>query len=152
MSGKIIEEWKIEENVNKISDENQCGNDLIFFSKVSKMKKKFMRKITKQNILEANNLLEEVAEIFEPCISCGLCNGVCPTFKVLLDERVSPRGYALKLREKIVDESIYEYIPCKACDDVCPLKIQITEGILKAREVLFLRGKSLKKNEALEKS
>ena len=103
--------------------------------------------MTKQDILEANNLLEEVAEIFEPCISCGLCNGVCPTFKVLLDERVSPRGYALKLREKIIDESVYEYIPCKACDNVCPMKIPISEGILKAREVLFLRGKGLAKKE-----
>ena len=67
------------------------------------MKKKVMRKVTKQDILEANNILEEVVEIFEPCVSCGLCKGLCPTFKILLEERISARGFAIKLSDKVTN-------------------------------------------------
>jgi len=106
-------------------------------------KRKVMRKVTKQDILEANNILEEVTEIFEPCVSCGLCKGICPTFKILLEERISARGFAIKLSDKVVEKAIYECTLCGACDSRCPVKIPITEGVVKAREVLHLRGKNL---------
>jgi len=109
-------------------------------------RRKVMRKVTKQDILEANNILEEVAEIFEPCVSCGLCKGLCPTFKILLEERISARGFAIKLSDKVVEKAIYECTLCGACDSRCPVKIPITEGVVKAREVLHLRGKNLDRN------
>ena len=115
-------------------------------SEDTKVKKKVMRKVTKQDILEANNILEEVVEIFEPCVSCGLCKGLCPTFKILLVERISARGFAIKLSDKVVEKAIYECTLCGACDHRCPVKIPITEGVVKAREVLHLRGKNLDRN------
>jgi len=38
-------------------------------------------KPTKSDIIEANNLLEEVSEILEPCIKCGrfACRGASPS-------------------------------------------------------------------------
>ena len=136
-----------------MNEENKSEEENVKTNEVKKVvKKKIMRKVTKQDILEANNILEEVVEIFEPCVTCGLCKGLCPTFKILLEERISARGFAIKLSDKVVEKAIHECTLCGACDQRCPVKIPITEGIVKAREVLHLRGKNLEKNnERLEK-
>jgi Fe-S oxidoreductase len=107
------------------------------------MKKVAKKKPSKQDLLEANNLIEEVSEIFEKCIHCGICKGVCPAFKVILEERVSPRGHAISGMEKMLTKAVYECTLCGACDKACHMNIKITDGILKAREALFLKGKGL---------
>ena len=38
------------------------------------------KKPTKNEKIMADNLLEEAAGIFESCIQCGMCKGLCPHF------------------------------------------------------------------------
>jgi len=108
-----------------------------------------MAEITKQAKIEAENLLEEAREIFERCIHCGMCNGVCPVFKILKEEVVSPSGHSILLSEKIVDKIVYQCNLCKACEVKCPFGIKISEGVLKAREAMVLLRKRLKSNEEM---
>ena len=102
-----------------------------------------------QDKIEMNNILEEIHEIFEPCIKCGMCKSLCPVFKVLREENTSPRGHAIKLSEKMLDKAVYECNLCKACEKKCPLNLKICDGIRKAREVLVLKGKGLASNEEM---
>jgi glycolate oxidase iron-sulfur subunit len=106
---------------------------------------------TEQELIEANNLIEEACEIFEKCTSCGLCKSLCPTFKVLMEEKVSPRGHAILLSDKILDKVVYECTMCKACEQKCPINIKICDAIQKAREALILKRKGLEKNEEMIK-
>lgn len=111
------------------------------------MKEKTKKKPSKQDLLEANNLIEEVSEIFEPCIHCGKCKGVCPAFKVILEERVSPHGHAISGIEKTLTKAVYECTMCGACEKACHMNIKITQGIMKAREALFLMGKGIEEKK-----
>lgn len=106
-------------------------------------------KSTEQNKIEADNLMEEVSEILEPCIKCGRCKSLCPVFRVLREETVSPRGKAIILSNRILNKIIFECNLCKGCEQVCPLNVKICDAILKAREVMVLRGKGLKSNEKM---
>lgn len=106
-------------------------------------------KPTRQDKIEADNLMEEVAEILELCIRCGMCKSPCPVFKVLREEGVSPRGKVIILSEKILDKVVFECNLCRGCEKECPLGIKICDAILKAREVMVLRGRGLKSDEEL---
>ena len=104
---------------------------------------------TKQEKIQAENLIEEITEILEPCIKCGLCKSLCPVFKVMREEAYSPRGKNIILSEKILDKIVFECNLCKACEVKCPLNIKICEAIKKAREALVLKGKELKQNKEM---
>jgi len=108
-----------------------------------------MKKPSKTDKIEANNLLEEASQVFEPCITCGMCKSLCPVFKIVLEESVSPRGHAILLSEKNLNEIVFKCNMCKACELKCPLNIKVCDGILKAREALVLKGKGLKSNEEM---
>jgi len=105
--------------------------------------------MVRNNKVEVANLLEEASEVFDKCIKCGMCKGLCPVFKVLMEERVSPRGHAIVLSDKILDEAVFECNLCKACEETCPLNIKVCDGILKAREALVLKGNGLKGNDEM---
>jgi len=107
------------------------------------------KKMTEAQKIEANNLMEEASEIFDSCIKCGMCKSICPVFKVLREERVSPRGKAIILSEKIMDKIIFECTLCRGCEQKCPLDIKICDGVRKAREAMVLKGKGLKSNEEM---
>jgi len=109
-------------------------------------------KPTKQEKLEADNLLEEASEILDNCINCGMCKALCPVFKTIREESVSPRGKAILLKEKILDKVIYQCTLCKACEHKCPLNIKVCDAIRKAREAAVLKGKGLKSNEEMIKN
>ncbi|MCK5450006.1 (Fe-S)-binding protein [Candidatus Pacearchaeota archaeon] len=106
-------------------------------------------KPTEQDKIEADNLMEEVAEILELCIKCGRCKSLCPVFRVLREETVSPRGKVIILSDKILDKVIFECTLCKGCEQKCPLNVKVCDAILKAREAMVLRGKGLKSNEEM---
>ncbi|RMD45806.1 (Fe-S)-binding protein [Candidatus Pacearchaeota archaeon] len=91
--------------------------------------------------LEIENLIEEASSTFESCTRCGMCKSLCPVFKVLLDESVSPRGHAILLSNKILDKIVFKCTLCRACEDKCPANIKICEAILRAREALSLKEK-----------
>lgn len=106
-------------------------------------------KPTEQDKIEADNLMEEVAEILELCIKCGRCKSLCPVFRVLREETVSPRGKVIILSDKILDKVIFECTLCKGCEKECALDLKICDAVLKAREAMVLRGKGLKSNEEM---
>jgi len=106
-------------------------------------------KMTEAEKIEANNLMGEASEVFDNCIKCGMCKSLCPVFKVLKEERVSPRGKAIILSEKVMDKVMFECTLCKGCEQRCPLGIKVCDGVRKAREAMVLKKKGLKSNEEM---
>tara|TARA_Y100000310_G_scaffold134159_1_gene133163 strand:- start:803 stop:1258 length:456 start_codon:yes stop_codon:yes gene_type:complete len=106
-------------------------------------------KISEQDKIQINNLVEEVTEILEPCVKCGMCKSLCPVFKILRQEEYSPRGKSVLLSNKILDKIVFECNLCRACEVKCPLHIKVCDAMIKAREALVLRKKGLKQNEEM---
>lgn len=106
----------------------------------------------KQNKIQANNLIEEASATLDNCIKCGMCKSLCPVFKILREEKVSPRGQSILLQEKILDEIAFKCNLCRACEEKCPLNLKICDAILKAREALVLRDKGLESNKEMIKN
>ena len=106
-------------------------------------------KISEADKIEADNLLEEASEIFEGCVRCGMCKALCPVFKVLKEERVSARGKGIVLLDKAMDKVLFECTLCRACEESCPLGIEICDAVRKGREAMVLRGRGLKGNEEM---
>jgi Fe-S oxidoreductase len=102
-----------------------------------------------QDKIEANNLLEEVSEILESCIRCGMCKSLCPVFKVLREEPITPRGKVHLLSNKTIDKIMFHCNLCKACEQKCPLNIKICDAIRKSREAMVLKGHGLSSNEKM---
>ena len=119
---------------------------------MKKGKDKTKEKATKQELIQANNLIEEVSEILEPCIKCGMCKANCSVFKAIREETVSPRGHAILLSSKKLKDSIYDCNLCKACEKNCPLDLKICDAIKKAREALALKKKNTKQNAEMIKN
>ncbi len=103
----------------------------------------------KQLNIETINLLNEINEILSLCIKCGMCKSLCPVFKVLREESVSPRGKAILLNEGILDKIVFQCTLCKACEEKCPLDLKICDAVRKARQILVLSGKELKENQEM---
>lgn len=109
-------------------------------------------KVSKQDKIHAKNLIEEISEILEPCIKCGMCKSLCPVFKTLREEEVSPRGKATLISQKKLDKILFQCNLCKACEEKCPLNLKICDAILKGREAMVLKGKGLKQNREMIKN
>lgn len=99
--------------------------------------------------MNKQEVIEEINEIIKPCIKCGMCKSLCPIFKILLEEQYSPRGKAIMLDEKLIDEIVFKCNLCRACKVKCPLNIELDKAFRKAREVLVLEGKELKENKEM---
>jgi len=100
-------------------------------------------KITKSDLIEADNLLEEASSVFENCINCGKCKSLCPAFAVLKEENYSPRGHAINLQQKILEKALFQCTLCKVCEETCPMHLKICDGVLKGRQALVLKGKGM---------
>lgn len=110
------------------------------------------KKITEQAKIESNNAIEEAKEILENCIKCGMCKSLCPVFKVLKEESVSPRGHSILINEDVFEETLFNCTLCKACEQKCPLNLKICDAVRKGREALNLKNKNLKSNEEMIKN
>jgi heterodisulfide reductase subunit C len=111
-----------------------------------------VKEISKADKIEAGNLMEEASEIFDACIQCGMCKGICGVFRVLREEQYSPRGKRDLLNEKIMDKILFKCNMCRACGESCPLNLKVCDAVLKAREAMVLLGKGLKGNEEMIKN
>jgi glycolate oxidase iron-sulfur subunit len=96
--------------------------------------------------IEEKNAKEEITEILEKCIKCGLCKELCPVFKTLREEQSSPRGHAILLSNNLYDKILFDCTLCKLCEEKCPLNLKICSAIKKARQVMNLRGKEHEEN------
>ncbi|MFH1359137.1 MAG: (Fe-S)-binding protein [archaeon] len=91
--------------------------------------------------VEEYNAKEEIKEIVEKCIRCGMCNSHCPVLRVMRQENVSPRGRTVILDHDFIEKSVYDCTLCKACEKKCPLNLKLCEAFIKARQVLVFQGK-----------
>jgi len=61
--------------------------------------------------IEQHNAKEEIIEIAEKCIKCGMCVNICP---------VKPKALFFKKKE---NPPVYNYsrcIRCYCCQEICP--------------------------------
>ena len=93
--------------------------------------------------IESDNAREEVREIVEKCMKCGLCKQLCPVFKVMREEQYCARGKAIILDNDIYNRIVYQCNLCRACEEKCPLNLKLCEAFIKARKVLVEEGKEL---------
>jgi glycolate oxidase iron-sulfur subunit len=111
------------------------------------------KKINKpKQSIETKNLIEEATEIFQNCIKCGMCKSLCPVFKAMKEEEVSPRGHGILISEKKINELLFQCTLCKACEQKCPLNIKICDAIKKTRESMVLDDNGLKSNKQMIKN
>lgn len=68
-------------------------------------------------------------ETIEGCTHCGMCLNQCPTYRLLGDERESPRGRIYLMKSATegraeIDAAFYEHmtvcLACRACETACP--------------------------------
>ena len=79
------------------------------------------------------------------CIRCGLCLSVCPTYKDSLRETESPRARVALVAKALEGEldltrnfkdHMYRCLACLACQDICPVNIDIPRMLLALRTKL----------------
>ena len=102
--------------------------------------------------VETENIIEEIKDIVEKCINCGLCRGTCPVFSVLKEEQYSPRGKTLVLNENLFGKSVFLCTLCKSCEVNCPLDLKLCDAFKKARKVLADRKRDSKENKEIIKN
>ena len=105
--------------------------------------------ISKNDKIEAHNLMEEAKDIFETCVSCGMCKSRCGIFRVMREEQYGPRGYGDLLSSKVMDKILFECNLCKACEVSCPLNVKVCDAVLKGRQAMVLLGKGIADNEEM---
>lgn len=84
------------------------------------------------------------------CMSCGVCVGSCPTYKVRPEESYGPRG-RIRLIERLISkqeclnadelEALDACTLCRACEKVCPSKMAYGELFLQAAGAVTERPK-----------
>ncbi|MBI2630350.1 (Fe-S)-binding protein [Candidatus Pacearchaeota archaeon] len=99
--------------------------------------------------IESENAREEIKEIVKKCITCGICKSLCPVFKTIREEKVSPRGKTMLLKKEVYDEIIYKCSLCRGCEQRCPSGIKICSAFKKARKVLVEEGKETEANKEM---
>lgn len=70
----------------------------------------------------------EAAELMRPCVRCGQCTFVCPTFRVTDDEWDGPRGrihlinkfFEGKAPEADIQRHLDRCLTCRSCEASCP--------------------------------
>jgi len=146
------------EDSNQDTEGNKTKNEEKNKKKQREMEKKQREmeyeeiKKKEQQELQSHNLIEEVSEIINQCVKCGMCKSLCPVFKIIRQEDISPRGHTIILTEKIINKSLYECTLCKACEEKCPLDLKICEALVKAREALVIQGIETDANKEMIKN
>ena len=81
------------------------------------------------------------------CTQCGFCKYSCPVFNVLLNEKYSPRGKMINIKD--LDEVAYYCTLCKACENECPIKLEVPEKIREERKAIVEKGKETESNKTM---
>lgn len=92
---------------------------------------------------ESDNIKEEIKEITEKCIRCGLCRTSCSVLRIMREECYSPRGKLVMLDNDLIEKIIYECNLCKACVIQCPLNLKICDSFINARKILINQKKEI---------
>jgi glycolate oxidase iron-sulfur subunit len=103
--------------------------------------------------------LDQLKEIAEKCVRCGICQSVCPVFAELQKEAAVARGKVTLIRKFLLEETPYskrlstyvlQCLGCGACTENCPNGVTADALILAARALMVeKKGLSLPKWVAL---
>ena len=102
--------------------------------------------------VEANNAKIEVEEIVSKCVKCGMCKSLCPVFRQIREETLSPRGKAIVLSKDLYDMIVFDCSLCKACEEKCPAGVKLCTAFRKARATFSESGKETKENREMIKN
>lgn len=98
---------------------------------------------TLKNEETAQSLVDEIRK----CVHCGICNSVCPTYRLTGNELQGPRGriYLVKgLLERddtneTLEDSLSKCLTCRACEPACPSGVQYGKIAEEARFLIHNR-------------
>ncbi len=70
----------------------------------------------------------EAEAILRACVHCGFCTATCPTYRLLGDERDSPRGRIYLIKQllegapvsRITQTHLDRCLTCRSCETTCP--------------------------------
>lgn len=104
-------------------------------------------------------LIERHRDELDKCVTCAVCQSVCPTFQMTGREKLSPRGRIIMLRRmaegdldpRQIDDDAFDYCTlCYACQTACPAgvktdilfiaarqQIAASKGLPKAKQKIF---------------
>jgi glycolate oxidase iron-sulfur subunit len=80
------------------------------------------------------------------CVRCGNCKALCPTYSEDAVEGMGARGRTMLLKKfnegeirysSLFEERIFTCMLCGACNSLCPLGIDVTGEIYKARKTIL---------------
>ena len=96
--------------------------------------------------------LQEQKERLVPCVHCGFCLPVCPTYVRLGDENDSPRGRLYLMRAvvegrlSVASDAFQTHIDrclgCRACEPACPSGVEYGVLLELARNAVFQERKA----------
>ncbi len=87
------------------------------------------------------------------CVRCGICKSRCPSYEELSNESMGARGRVALINQlqssglghsKEFSHRIFTCLLCGACNDLCPLGIDITGAIYEIRSKARLSQKRLR--------
>ena len=87
----------------------------------------------------------------DACVTCGLCLGVCPTYRLTGDETASPRGrltaidavdQGLAEMDERFEEIVSFCLQCRACETACPSLVPFGRIIEQASAQVAVRRSS----------
>lgn len=93
--------------------------------------------------VESENAREEIGEIIQDCIKCGLCKSNFPSFDVLKQEQFCPRGMITLFNSNYFERFAYDCLLDKACEHICPVEIKFDNAVIKARKILVENKKEI---------
>lgn len=96
-----------------------------------------------------------VRNLASQCVKCGLCLPHCPTYQLSEDENESPRG-RIELLKAIAEKNLApspqvkqhldQCLTCRACERVCPAKVEYGKLITSGRTLLATESTQRQKN------
>ncbi|HET7086795.1 MAG TPA: glycolate oxidase subunit GlcF [Rhizomicrobium sp.] len=90
----------------------------------------------------ADPQLGPAAKAVRSCVHCGICTATCPTYVLLGDERDSPRGRIVLMKDMLekggapTDEQVYHIdrcLSCLNCKTACPSSVNYQRLVDQAR-------------------